>query len=157
MYAFLFRLFGDEELVRERMCCAIASSLSFTHSLKTYRSSPYLEKGNTHTHTHIKHENTKLTFEQKIKQRHKMASCFIHPGKQQKKEKQTNIVQTGILLTQTQQSHSCHSHIHTHSQKYSLLELTSFFCCFCHSFFRQVQIFKFFFFRIHFSISILFI
>lgn len=73
MYAFLLRLSGDEELVRERMCCAIAlsPSLSFTNSLtlKTYKkASPRLEE----EHTPSTHENTKLSFEQKDKKWHLM-------------------------------------------------------------------------------------
>lgn len=95
-------------------------SLSFIHSLKTQRSSPRLEKGNAHTHTHTRseHENTKLPFEQKDKNG---LLWFIRLGKQQKKEKK-NIVQTGILLTQTNHHTSVALTVkHTHSQKYSLL------------------------------------
>lgn len=99
MYAFLFRLSGDEELVRERMCCAIALSLSLSFTLSKHTDQVPVWRRETHKHSLSKHENTKLPFEQK-KKRQKMASCFIRLGKQQKKEKK-NIVQTGILLTQT--------------------------------------------------------
>lgn len=55
-------LSGDEELVRERMCCAIALSLShkhthtraFSHTHKTHTS--LSGKDHIHTHTHSKHE-----------------------------------------------------------------------------------------------------
>lgn len=59
-------LSGDEELVRERMCCAIALALSLInthththeHSVTPIKHTrPCLERTTyTHTHTHSKHE-----------------------------------------------------------------------------------------------------
>lgn len=90
------------------------------HSLKTYRSSPCLEKGHT-----LDMRIQKLPSEQKKRDKNGLL-CFIHLGKQQKNE--TNeLVQTSILLTQTNHHAAVILKvIHTHSQKYSLLELTPF-------------------------------
>lgn len=54
---FLCGLTGEEELVRERMCCAIALSLSISLSLIHTRSHT-----NAHTLFLSEHENTKLSF-----------------------------------------------------------------------------------------------
>lgn len=65
MYAFLIRLSGDEELVRERMCCAIALSLSFILSQNMEIRVPVWRRdARARTHTCSKHENTKLPFKQ---------------------------------------------------------------------------------------------
>lgn len=99
MYAFLFRLSGDEELVRERMCCAIALSLSLSFTLSKHTDQVPVWRRETHKHSLSKHENTKLPFERKKKKDKKwpLVSYILVSNKRKKK----NIVQTGILLTQT--------------------------------------------------------
>lgn len=72
---------------------------------------------------------------------------FIHLGKQKKKEK--NIVQTGILRHKPIITLS-HSHSHSYTFTKIFTSLTNpicliFFVVFVMSFFRQVQIFKFFY------------
>lgn len=126
MYAFLFRLSGDEELVRERMCCAIAPSLSHSFTLSV-KLSLFGEGTHTHKHTQAHTRSFSLSLNMRIQNYHLNKKdkngllCFIRLGKQQKEKKQ-NIVQTGILLTQTNSHTSVtRSVIHTHSQKYSLL------------------------------------
>lgn len=120
---FLSRVSGDEELVRERMCCAIALSLSrslvhslftrafvrsFTHGLKTYiqKRRPLLGGG----HKHSTHENTKLSFEQK---KTKMASyvSYILVSNERRK----NIVQTGISPIHTNHHTISHSRSHAYT------------------------------------------
>lgn len=129
MYAFLFRLYGDEELVRERMCCAIALSLSLsfihslTHSQNIQITSLFGEGKHTHTRAHTNSLNMRIQNYHLNKKDKNGLLCFIRLGKQQKKrKKKKNIVQTGILLTQTNHHTSATlAVIHTHSQKYSLL------------------------------------
>lgn len=99
--------------------CPLSLSLLHSYSLKTWRSSPCLEKG----HTRSKHENTKLPFKQKKRKKKKDKNgllCFIHLGKQQKKNKHC----ADWYITDTNQpSHTIHtlSHSYTFIKKYSLL------------------------------------
>lgn len=160
MYAFLFRLSGDEELVRERMCCAIALSLSLsfihslTRSLKTYTSSPCLEKGNANTLS--KHENTKLPFEQK---RQKMASYVSYVLVSNKRKKQKHCADWYITDT-NQPSHISRSHGHSYTFTKIFTSITNpicliFFFVFVISFLGKCKSSSFFI--IHFSIALLFI
>ena len=127
MYAFLF-LYGDEELVRERMCCAIALSLSlsltFIHS-QNIQSHPYLEKGNTHTltHTHIHthtHTNS-LSLNMRIQNYHLNKKdkngllCFIRLGKQQKKRKKKKHCADWYITDTNQPSHISRARRHSYT------------------------------------------
>lgn len=145
-YAFLFCQSGDEELVRERMCCAIALSLSHSFSQKHTEQVPVWRRD-----THTKHENTKLTFEQKTK----MASYVSYILVSNKREKKL-CADWSI----TDKNHHTVSHSHSHSNTFTKIftsitnpMLDFFFVVFL--IFRQVQIFKFFI--IHFSIALLFV
>lgn len=89
MYAFLFRLSGDEELVRERMCCAIALSLSLSFTLSKHTDQVPVWRRETHKHSLSKHENTKLPFEQQKKKKDKkwpLVSYVLVSNKRKKKK-----------------------------------------------------------------------
>lgn len=151
----------DEELVRERMCCAIAPSLSLSYSVTLSKHTdqvPVWKRTHTHTHTytHIFSLNMRIQNYHLNKKDKNGLLCFIHLGKQQKKKKTL----CRLYITDTNQSsHICHSLSHSDTFTKIFTSRTNpicliFFCCFCYFFFRQVQIFKFFI--IHFSIALLF-
>lgn len=122
-------------------------SLSHSYSLKTWRSESLFGEGtHAHAHTHALNMRIQNYHLNKQKKRQNGLLCFIHLGKQQKKKKNC----AGISLTQTIHltSVTLAAVIHTHSQKnihfYNYPHLFDFFVVFVISFFRQVQIFKFF-------------
>lgn len=112
---FYFFLCGDEELVRERMCCAIALSLSLIQShSQNIQIKSLFGKGHTHTHTHARTHTHSLNM--RIQNYHLNKKdkngllCFIHLGKQQKKKKTL----CRLYITDTNQSsHICHSLSHS--------------------------------------------
>lgn len=80
---FLCGLTGEEELVRERMCCAIALSLSISLSLIHTRSHT-----NAHTLFLSEHENTKLSFWTTTTKKKKMASVsYVLVSNKRKRKK----------------------------------------------------------------------
>lgn len=135
---FLCGLSGDEELVRERMCCAIALSLSLTHTFIHTQTKP------THTLSLNMRIQNYLLNNNNNNKKWPLVSYILVSNKRKRKKHCAD-----WYITDTDQaSPICHAHIHTHSQKYSLLDLTPicliFFVVFVITFFRQVQIFKFF-------------
>lgn len=111
MYAFLFRLSGDEELVRERMCCAIALSLSLfqAFTLSKHTDQVPIWRRETHPYTlNMRVQNYHLNKKDK-----NGLLCFIRLGKQQKKEKKHC---ADLYITDTNQPlHISHSHSHSNT------------------------------------------
>lgn len=106
---FYFVYHGDEELVRERMCCAIALSLCLTHSFNSHNIHHVpVWRRDTHTHSlNMRIQNYHLNKKDK-----NGLLCFIHLGKQQKNEKNKHCADW--YITDTNQASHTQSFRHIH-------------------------------------------
>lgn len=98
---------------------SLSLSHSFTHSLtlKTYRSRPCLEKGNTHTHTraHTNSLNMRIQNYHLNKKDKNGLLCFIRLGKQQKKRKKKKHCADWYITDTNQPSHISHARSHSYT------------------------------------------
>lgn len=157
MYAFLFHLSGDEELVRERMCCAIALSLSLIYSFTLSKHTDQVPVWRRETCTlNMRIQNYHLNKKDK-----NGLLCFIRLGKQQKKEKKKKHCADWYITDTNQPSHISHSHSHSYTFTKIFTSITNpiclkfFFVVFVISFLGKCKSSSFFI--IHFSIALLFI
>lgn len=154
MYAFLFRLSGDEELVRERMCCAIALSLSLSFTLSKHTDQVPVWRRETHTRSlNMRIQNYHLN------KKTKMASYGSYVLVSNKRKKKKHCADWYITDT-NQPSHISRSHSQTYTFTKIFTSITNpicliFFVVFVISFLGKCKSSSFFI--IHFSIALLFI
>lgn len=113
MYAFLFRLSGDEELVRERMCCAIALSLSLSFTLSKHKDQVPVWRGETRTHT-LTHALNMRIQNYHLNKKTKMASYGSYVLVSNKRKKKKHCADWYITDT-NQPSHISRSHSQTYT------------------------------------------